>query len=172
MTSRIIFSIFLFFINSLIHAKVLMPIDDALKMYFSKCEIFEEIIYLKDEEINKVLKETEIKLDSKILNRRIAICEKQFSYIYFDTGIIRTKPQTLMVIVKNNELVAVELLAYYEPENYIPGKMWYETFKKNKLETIKDIPHVAGATLTHRATSLMVKKILALHSVVKPYEKK
>jgi uncharacterized protein with FMN-binding domain len=172
MLNWVILIVYYFCMSLSVHAKVLMNIENALKMYFPKCQVEEEVIYLKDLEVEKVQKDTQFTLESKLLTRKIATCEKDYSYIYFDSSVIRTKPQTLMVIIKNDELVAVELLSYEEPENYIPGKMWYETFKNKKSDTINETPHVSGATLTHRATTQAIKKIFSLHKAVKPYEKK
>ncbi len=166
-------TLFLFFILSC-EAKVFFSVDEALKKYFETCEIQEENIFLNDQQIRKVQDLIKIEVESKLLNRRKVNCKIGTSYVYFETSVVRTQRQALMIVVESNKLSFVELLAFYEPDNYIPGKKWYEFFKGivliNKNLT-PSIPNVAGATLTYNATVLAVKKIMALHQVVSTREK-
>jgi FMN-binding domain len=90
---------------------------------------------------------------------------------YFDTHRVRTLPETLMVVVDpQGQLVRVEVLSFDEPADYLPRKPWYRQFDgrplTDGLALERDIRGVAGATLTARATTAAVRRVLALDRVI------
>jgi hypothetical protein len=90
---------------------------------------------------------------------------------YFDTHLVRTLPETIMVLVDpKGEAERVEVLSFQEPEDYLPLPRWYAQFAgralDDELSLKKGIHPVAGATLTARATMDAVRRVLALHRVI------
>ncbi len=90
---------------------------------------------------------------------------------YFDTHVVRTQPETIMVVVEPSGSVRrVEVLSFLEPEDYLPLPRWYEQFSgrplDDELSLSRGIHPVAGATLTARATTDAVRRVLALHRVI------
>lgn len=95
---------------------------------------------------------------------------------YFDAHRVRTLPETLMVVVDPEGRVArVELLSFDEPPEYIPREGWYGQFPGEELdadlELSRGIDGVTGATLTARATTEAVRRVLALHLVLDEAER-
>ena len=92
-------------------------------------------------------------------------------YAYFDTHRVRTKKETLMVVVDNKQrLGRIEVLAFGEPEEYIPRGAFWKQFKGRILDDTLDLERavrgVTGATLTARATTQAARRVLALHQVL------
>jgi hypothetical protein len=90
---------------------------------------------------------------------------------YFDTHVVRTQPETIMVLIDPDGSVRrVEVLSFLEPEDYLPLPRWYEQFSGRALDdelSLKRAIHpVAGATLTARATTDAVRRVLAIHRVI------
>ncbi len=90
---------------------------------------------------------------------------------YFDTHVVRTQAETLMVAVDPAGAIArIEVLAFAEPEEYLPRAHWYGQFPGKKLDdelsTQRGIRPVSGATLTARATMEAARRILAVHRVL------
>jgi hypothetical protein len=90
---------------------------------------------------------------------------------YFDTHTVRTMPETLLVVVRpDGSLQGVEVLAFGEPEDYLPRRGWLRLFPGRRLDenlTVgRGLAHVTGATLTTRAISDAVRRVLAIHAVV------
>src|SRR5215472_15522753 len=90
---------------------------------------------------------------------------------YFDTHIVRTEPETLMILVDPAGAVSrIEVLSFAEPEEYLPREHWYAQFPGRKLDdelaVQRAIRPVAGATLTVRATMDAVRRVLAIHQVL------
>ena len=89
------------------------------------------------------------------------------------SDLVRTLRQVLMVVVDpEGKIRRVELLAFAEPTEFIPNARWYGQFVGKALdETLslkRDIKGVTGATLTARATTQAVRRVLATHAVLHP----
>lgn len=90
---------------------------------------------------------------------------------FFDTHIVRTLPETLMIVVDPSGAVAkTEVLSFDEPKEYLPKPRWFELFRARRLDRDlapgRGIPVVTGATLTSRAVAAAVRRALALHAVL------
>ncbi len=90
---------------------------------------------------------------------------------YFDTHVVRTQPETILVLVDPAGAIArIEVLAFAEPEEYLPRANWYAQFAGKKLDDAlavkRGIRPVSGATLTARATLEAARRILAVHQVL------
>jgi hypothetical protein len=91
---------------------------------------------------------------------------------YFDTHQVRTMPDTILVLVDPAGLVLrVEVLSFLEPEDYLPMPRWYGQFAgrplDDELSLKRGIHPVAGATLTARATTEAVRRVLALDRLLR-----
>jgi len=91
--------------------------------------------------------------------------------VYFDTHVVRTQPETILVLVDPGGRVRrVEVLSFLEPEDYLPLPRWYGQFAghglDDELSLKRGIPPVAGATLTTIATTDAVRRVLAVHRVL------
>ena len=64
----------------------------------------------------------------------------------------------------------LEVISFREPEEYMPRGNWYGQFQGRQLdrdlEVKRGIHPVTGATLTVRATTDAVRRVLALHQVI------
>lgn len=94
---------------------------------------------------------------------------------YFDVHRVRTLPEVLMIVVTpDREVGRVEVLRFDEPPDYRPPEGWLEEFRGRRLSPElargRDIVNVTGATLTSRAVTRAVRRVLALHRVVAPLD--
>ncbi len=90
---------------------------------------------------------------------------------YFDTHPVRTMTETLLVTVRpDGALAKVDVVAFAEPEDYLPRPAWLELFTGRRLDgelTVgRGLAHVSGATLTTNATAAAVRRVLAIHRVL------
>lgn len=96
---------------------------------------------------------------------------------WFDTRLVRSRRQTIMVVVDAEQRIEQLVLCDFdEPLDYKPVDRWYAQFKGRRLDEEmqlkKGIHGVSGATLTARATVASVREILAAHAVAHPVEPK
>jgi hypothetical protein len=112
------------------------------------------------------------KLPSALVTAYVGVRDgREVGTAYFDTHIVRTEPETLMVLVDPAGAVSrIEVLSFSEPEEYLPREHWYGQFPGHKLDdelaVQRAIRPVAGATLTVRATMDAVRRVLAIHQVL------
>jgi hypothetical protein len=92
--------------------------------------------------------------------------------VYFDTHVVRTEPETLLVLVDPKGAIArIEILSFSEPEEYLPRANWYGQFSgktlTDELSEKRGVRAVTGATLTVRATVEAARRVLALDAFLK-----
>jgi len=90
------------------------------------------------------------------------------STAWFDTHIVRTHPETIMVVVSPAaEVQRIDILSFAEPEEYLPRARWTEQLHGRKLTDELSlrggVRPITGATLTARAIVGAARRVLALH---------
>ncbi len=148
---------------------VFLTRDEALKLAFPGCEVEREALYLTRDQQQRAADLAGARVDSRLVVRYRSDCG---GAAYFDVHRVRTLTETLMVAVDAEGRVArLEILAFLEPEDYIPRRSWYEQFLSLRLDSElrlkRSIHAVTGATLTARATTDAVRRVLALDKVLR-----
>jgi hypothetical protein len=92
-------------------------------------------------------------------------------WAYFDTHMVRTLPETVMIVVNaESQVDRIEILSFDEPPDYFPRQRWIDQFKGRKLDDDlslkRKIRPISGASLTGRAIVNASRKVLALHHVL------
>jgi hypothetical protein len=152
-------------------AKVFLTQAEALRLVFGETAPEKRTIYLTEEQAARVrdLSGTEdprrviVAYASRDLSGRAATA-------YFDTHLVRTLPQTIMVVAgPDGRAARVEILSFDEPEDYLPKRRWIDQFHDRALGedlSLKgSIRAIAGATLSSKATTDAVRRLLAIHAV-------
>ncbi len=97
--------------------------------------------------------------------------------VYFDTHVVRTEPETLLVLVDPKGAIArIEILSSSEPEEYLPRANWYGQFSgktlTDELSEKRGVRPVTGATITVRVTVEAARRVLALDAFLKEKRRK
>lgn len=152
--------------------KVFLSPDEALELAFPDCRIERTRVYLSEREVERLEKLGRVDFEGRMAFQYVATrAGRRVGTAYFDTHKVRTLKETVMVVVgPDARIQRVELLAFGEPEDYIPRGGWYGQFRGKALGDGVDLKHgirgVAGATLTARATAGAARRSLALHRVL------
>ncbi len=153
-------------------AKVFVTVDEALKLAFPGCEVTRRTAFLKPEQLKRAQELAGAEVPSALVTYYTATKGGQpAGTAYFDTHRVRTLPETLMIVVDPQGKVGrIEVLSFREPEEYLPRGAWYEQFRGKSLDPDlqlkRGIRPVTGATLTARATTDAVRRVLALQQVI------
>lgn len=153
-------------------AKVFLSVDEALKLAFPGCKVERKTAYLTAAQVRSARELSGVEVPSALVSYYVARRNGQpAGTAYFDTHRVRTLPETLMIVVDPQGRVGrIEVIAFREPEDYLPRGAWYEQFKGRSLDRelrLKQaIRPVTGATLTARATTDAVRRVLALHKLI------
>lgn len=154
-------------------ATVFLTVDEALETVFPGCRVERETLYLTDEQVAEARDRSGERLESSLVHPYVGWCRGRAAGVaYFDTHRVRTLPETLMVVVSpEGEVERIEILVFREPSEYIPRDAWYDQFDGRGLDAELDLKRgirpVTGATLTARATTEAVRRVLALHEVAR-----
>lgn len=154
------------------HSKVFMNRDEALKLAFPGADrIDKKEIFLTE----KQAREIESLSKSRLSSRLYIVYEgfngdKSLGYAIIDTHNLRTKTETVMFVINpDGTLRQAEILAFFEPPEYMPGKNWIALFYgKNihdPLKPGKDIPNITGATITSSSLAQTIRQVLAVAGV-------
>ncbi len=162
------------FSASPVSSKVFLTLDEALELAFPGCDIDRRTVYLTREQLSAAREMAKAPIERAIVHPYVATCDGEPGGIaYFDAHRVRTLPETLMVAVGPDDRVKrLEVLSFREPEDYLPGERWYAQFLGKPLtEGLRleaDVRSITGATLTARATTDAVRRLLSLHAVIFP----
>ena len=150
----------------------LLSPEEALGLAFPGCRIERRSVFLTDRQLAAARRLAGAELPSALVRPHRATCGgKPGGTAYFDVHRVRTLPETVMVAIGPDGRVArVEVVAFREPLDYVPRDAWYRQFDGERLDRDlaldRDIRGVTGATLTARATTEAVRRVLAVHRVL------
>ena len=156
-------------------ARVFLTQEEALKLAFPGAAIEHKIAYLTTAQQHEAQKlSSDGELPGAIVSYYVGTKSgRSIGIAYFDTHVVRTMPETIMVVVDPSGLVErIEVLSFSEPEEYLPRAHWYEQFQGKPLDAElslkRAIRPVTGATLTAHATTDAARRVLALDRVLRP----
>lgn len=156
-----------------VSAKVFASQEQALSEAFPEATRFDrQTIILRKEDAAKIRAITHEKVQSKVIVLHTAYREDELlGYAHIDVHNVRTKPEALMIVLDPTGTVrSVRVLAFHEPLDYLPGNRWYlqlvGTSLRDRLRVGQDIHGVAGATLSARAATDGVRRMLAYWQVL------
>lgn len=153
-------------------SKIFYSKNEAMELAFGKDAQVEVLSLFPDKtEIAKIETDAKVKLESGMFSFYVGKKQgKILGYAAIESETVRTKPETLMVVLSpEGEIQKVTLLAFHEPPEYQAPDRWFELFNKKTLEELdfnKGIQGISGATLSTRSALNSVRKVLAIYQVM------
>ncbi len=156
-----------------VSARVLLSQKQALALAFQPGTAVERrTAYLSEEQVRRASESGRVKVASRVWTYYVGVSSAGTeSYAYFETHNVRTMSETIMVVVESDGAVRfVEVLAFLEPEDWLPNPRWLNQFSGRRhdgtLMVRRGIRNITGATLTAQALTDSVRRILAVHAVL------
>jgi len=148
-------------------ARVLLSQADALAVAFPRAKPERRTAFLTDAQAKAAEEAAQAKLDSRVWTYYVA----GSTTAYFESHLVRTMNETVMVVVAaDSEVAFVEILSFAEPEDYMASKRWLGQFAGRKLDgdlaLRRGLRGIAGASLTSEAVTRAVRRVLAVHRVL------
>ena len=145
-------------------AKVFMTQEEALRLAFPGGPDPERVTsFLTDEQAAAVEKQAGQPLTSRVVTwyRRGGVTA------WFDTHVVRTLPETIMVVVSpKGEIVRIDILSFSEPDEYRPRDRWMQQLNGHELDDQLSlrggIRPITGASLSARAIVGASRRVLSL----------
>jgi hypothetical protein len=154
-------------------AKVFFSREEALALAFPDADrVGDETVVLGDEQARRVEALSHAELETRLVRVYTGYRgDVVLGYAFIDVHNVRTLPEAFLIVLSpQGEVQSLRLLAFHEPLEYMPREGWYEQFRdKSIADTLRlgsDVHGIVGATLSSRATTLGVRRALALYQVV------
>lgn len=154
-------------------AKVFLSQEEALKIAFpDNAAPGRTTAYLTEVQAARVRELSGEDLPAKVITYYTgAAGESGARTAWFDTHLVRTMPETVMVVVSAAGVIErVDILSFDEPSEYLPRPGWTGQFAGRgldaQLSTRQGIHPISGATLSGRAIVAASRRVLALHQVL------
>ena len=151
-------------------AKVYMTQEEALRVAFpAAVQVERKTLYLSEADAQKIGKEAGSPLNGRVFSYYVGKKDSAIvGYAYFDSHIVRTLPEAIMVLVQpDGRIGRIEILSFAEPEDYFPRDAWRQQFVGKGLDPDlalrRGIRGLTGASLTAEAITAACRRVLALH---------
>ncbi len=155
------------------HATVFHSQQEALALAFPDAERIEsDTSVLTKQQVQWVEQASRSKLDTRIAKFYVAWNGSGVSgYAFIDVHTVRTLPEAFLVVLEPDGRVrSLRVLAFHEPLDYMPTRRWYEQFDgktlADEMRLGSDVHGIVGATLSARAVTSSVRRVLALYRYV------
>jgi len=154
-------------------AKVFVSRNEALELAFPGADRVERMSFvLTDGQAERIEQRSRAPLDSRVQTLHAGYSgDRLLGYALIDVHTVRTLPEALMVVIDPDGRVrSVRVLAFHEPEEFMPTSRWFAQFSGRELDPSLQlhgrVHAVAGATLSARAVTRSVRRALAMHEVL------
>ena len=154
-------------------AKVFFSQQEALELTFPDADRIEsDTRVLSAEQVAAVEKQARSKLDTRIAKFYVGWKDDAVvGYAFIDVHTVRTLPEAFLVALDpDGSVTSMRVLAFHEPLDYLPTQRWYDQFQQRSLRDPlrlgRDIHGITGATLSARAVTDSVRRVLALYRIV------
>jgi hypothetical protein len=157
-------------------AAVFLTQSQALALAFPEgAKVERQAVFLTEAQLAKAreLAGPEVHLESALVTRYVGTdaSGKPIGTAYFDNHRVRTVDETLMVVVDPaGRASRIEVLDFDEPPDYLPKKGWLAQLLGRELDdelrVKRGIRPITGASLSSKAATDAVRRVLALHRVI------
>ncbi|MDQ7038173.1 MAG: FMN-binding protein [Aquificota bacterium] len=147
--------------------------ERSLMAMFPGAKVIVKNVIISKEQKRRIEKMARSRIDSRLISVYLVRKDgRVIAYGYVDVHRVRTHPESvLFVISPEGKIIAVEVLSFNEPLEYMADESWLALFKgksldKDPLRVNRDIPNMTGATLTARAITRASRRALAIWKVL------
>jgi hypothetical protein len=150
-------------------ARVYLTVQQALDTVFPQPATVERrTLYLDQTQARRAAKAAGVPVESRVVPYYVGTRDGRVTgYAYFDTHLVRTLPETILVFLgPGGEAARIEIVSFDEPEDYLPSGRWLQQFPGRTLEEMgsrQGIRALTGATLSSRAVTQAARRVLTLH---------
>lgn len=153
--------------------KVLRSREEALALAFPGAERVETRLFtLTAEEAKQAATRSSTQITSQQVTMYVGRQGGEIlGYAFLDTRNVRTLPGAFLVVISPAGAVQkVMVVAFHEPEEYLPPERWLQQFEHQplgpELQLHRSIHGIAGATLSSQAVTNAVRASLALFHIL------
>lgn len=155
--------------------RLLLTREAAIARIFGDTSRTETVtLYLRPEEVAAVRERARAPFDqARVTYYRVTAGDTLAGIAFVERHVVRSSTETVLIAVTPAGTVrAVEILAWNEPEDYLPSDRWLERAAGLGDPAVvrpgAAMPRIAGATLTGQAVTAAIRRSLALAERILP----
>jgi hypothetical protein len=158
-------SLFILIIPVMLFPGVIKQPETAISEMYPHMGFDKKRALLSGDEALKIEHMARQKLASKIMTYYELKGQNGPVYAVLQTIKVRSKTMTSLTFVKDGKIVRIEMIAFYEPMEYLPSSKWLKTTEgktsSDAIQPKRDLPTITGATLSANAVSKAARLALA-----------
>jgi len=162
-------TLLLFAMVLVVHAGVIKQPESAIAARYPGAVFDKKRALLSDTETARIESLARQKLSSKLMTYYEIKEGKTTRYAVLQTLKVRSKTMTALTFVCEGKITHIEMIAFYEPGEYLPSPRWLATFEgkgaADAIQPKQDIPTITGATLSANAVARASRIALAFVNV-------
>lgn len=154
-------------------AKIFYSKEGALKLAFPRADRVEpRHLFLTSEQAHRIERLAQASVKSRLVTVYVGYRQgKLLGFAIIDTHVVRTLPETFLVVLNpRGRIDAVHVLAFHEPQEYMPPAGWLRQFRGRSLSPglriRQEVAGIAGATMSAHAMTAGIRKVLAIFEVL------
>jgi len=154
-------------------AKVFLSRSEAIELAFPGADRVEENVeILNDEQVAAIQKLSRAELPTKIIKLYTGFQgETVLGHAYIDVHTVRTQPEAFLIVLDpDGKVHSLRVLAFWEPLDYLPSERWVSQFQgrasRDPLRIGRDVHGIMGSTLSARAVTNSVRRVMAFYQVL------
>ena len=167
-----IITLLLFTMISPCYGKIYYSKNEAMELAFGKDAVVEMLsLFPTKAQRTQIEKLARVKMESSLYTFYIGKKDgKTLGYAAIENHTVRTKPETLLVLLSpQGQVKVIHTLAFHEPPEYQPPQRWYQQLYKRELDQLSfraDIQGITGATLSTRSAINITRKVMAIYQIL------
>lgn len=153
--------------------RLLISRDDALAAIFgAEARVEARTLYLTGDQVESIQAAARAPFDrQRVTYYRVTSGDSLAGVALVDRHRVRTLSETVLIALDaGGAVLAVEILAWNEPDDYRPPERWLDLAKnRDQIEDMRPgegIPRLAGATLSARAMTAAIRRALAIGTLI------
>lgn len=162
-------SIFFLMTWATLWAGVIKQPEYAISQLYPKASVDKKRALLTGAEASRIEHMAKQRLASKIITYYEIKKGHKTRYAVLLTTKVRSKTMTALVFIEEGKLSRIEMVAFYEPAEYLPSHRWMTGLEGKSssytLQPRRDIPTITGATLSANAVARTARLALAFVAV-------
>ena len=154
-------------------SRLLLGREEALAGIFGdSARIEARTLYLTGEQVEGIRQTARAPFERKrVTYYRVTVGDSLAGVAIVDKHLVRTLSETVLIALDaGGRVLAVEILAWNEPDDYRPPGRWLDLAEdKDDIEDMRPgegMPRLAGSTLSARAMTAAIRRALAIGSLV------
>ena len=147
--------------------------EEALAAVYPGASVRAEQVFLTAEQQRRAAAAGGVTIPSALVARYTATANgRVVGRAYVDTHVVRTKKESLLISLDaNGRVKRVDVTAFLEPPEYQAPEAWSKQYNGRALDDDlrmhRAIRPIAGATLTAKAATDAVRRVLAIDQVLR-----